>query len=66
MPTSNIHSSECIRQAVRQLLQDRGWELDRTAKENASGELREYIHPKTRQRLAWIDALIAQEDLEPR
>ncbi len=46
--------------ALRALLIERGWGIDPTAKENASGELHEFIHPETKQRMAWLDALLAE------
>lgn len=42
----------------------RGFGIDNDAKENSSGELREFIHPKTGKRLAYIDAILAQMEIE--
>jgi hypothetical protein len=53
-----------IRVAIRQLLIDRGWEIDTTVKERPDGELREFIHPVTGKRLTDIDAVHAQGELE--
>lgn len=53
-----------IYQEVRRLLLDRGWEIDVTAKEDGYGVLKEYVHPETRKRMGWHDALGAELDRE--
>ena len=50
---------------IKGLLVKRGWKIDETAKENASGELREFIHPETNKPRAWIDALLDEQNREP-
>ncbi len=57
-------TKEPIDQAIRQLLIERDWEIDETVTENSSGELREFIHPETRERMAWLDAVQAQGAVE--
>ncbi len=49
---------------VRSALIDRGWAIDDTAKETASGELHEFIHPETGQKMAWLDAYLAESGRE--
>lgn len=49
---------------VAAMLSARGWLIDEAAIENASGELREFVHPDTSKHMAWIDALLAEADRE--
>lgn len=49
---------------IKAALIKHGWTIDTTATECADGEVREFIHPKTNRRLAYIDAIYAQMDLE--
>jgi hypothetical protein len=58
MPTPDIL------EAIRQALIERGWKIDETVVENRGGELHEFIHPETGRRLAWLDAVFAQQDRE--
>lgn len=51
--------------AIRELLVDRGWKIDMTALESKDGELREFIHPETGRRMAWFEAVLAQQAREP-
>jgi hypothetical protein len=55
-----------IGDAIRDALIARGWQIDKTAVENASGEVKEFIHPQNGRRLAWLDAILSQEDREVR
>jgi hypothetical protein len=50
--------------AIRNALIERGWGIDPDAKENPSGELHEFIHPETRAKRAWLDAVFDQEKRE--
>lgn len=43
---------------VKDALVERGWKIDKDAKENSSCELREFIHPESGKRMPWIDALL--------
>lgn len=49
---------------VKAALVERGWGIDSTATENASGELHEFVHPETGKRMAWLDAYFAEESRE--
>jgi hypothetical protein len=55
-----------IDEAIRDALIERGWKIDPDAKQNASGELREFIDPQTGTRMAWLDAVLTHryEDKE--
>ena len=50
--------------AISQLLLSRGWSIDDAVKENASGELHEFIHPENGKRMAYLDAICAEGDLD--
>lgn len=49
---------------IKAALIKHGWAIDTTATERPDGEVREFVHPKTGRRLAYIDAIQAQMDLE--
>jgi hypothetical protein len=53
-----------IHAEIKRLLVERGWGIDKGAQENASGEQREFIHPDSGKRMAWLDAVLA--DMERR
>jgi len=46
-----------ILEGIKQLLIERGWKIDEDARENAQGELYEFIHPETGRRRAWLGAV---------
>jgi len=46
-----------IQDEIKQILIRRGWKIDESARENAQGELHEFIHPETGRRRAWLDAV---------
>lgn len=50
--------------ALKLLLQHRGWKIDTTTTENDIGELKEFIHPQTGEKMAWLDAIFAQNEIE--
>lgn len=41
-----------------------GWKLDPDPNINSIGECKEFIHPTTEERFAWLDAVHKQEDIE--
>jgi hypothetical protein len=49
-----------IEQAIKKLLIERGWGIDANAKQNASGELREFVHPRFQTKLTWLGAIYEQ------
>ena len=51
-------------EAIKALLVERGWAIDAGARENQCGELHEFIHPETGRRMAYIDAILAEEERE--
>jgi hypothetical protein len=59
-----IRVPEPIDVVIRNALIARGWTIDEDAKENAGGELHEFVHPETGRRMAWLDAVFAQEKRE--
>ncbi len=57
---------EPIYEAIKHLLIRRGWKIDETAQETRYGELREFVHPETGQKMTYINAIWAQEEIELR
>jgi hypothetical protein len=57
-------SSTGIDDAIKNALLVRGWLLDDTVKENAQGEAACFIHPGDGERMAWLDAVLAQQERE--
>ena len=53
-----------IYDAVKDALVERGWRIDETATETRSRELHEFIDPETGRRMAWLDAIDRQQELE--
>lgn len=51
---------------VKDALVARGWGIDLDAVERADGELREFVHPETGARMAWLDAFWAEQSREER
>ncbi len=71
MPSLHCESCEKRRKAdlfetVKTFLLERGWSFDSEVTENASGELRAFVHPETGAKLAWVDALLAEQSRETR
>jgi hypothetical protein len=69
MPNLLCDSCEKRRKAnlfetVKTFLLEHGWSFDSEVTENASGELRAFVHPETGAKLAWLDAINAQMDRE--
>jgi hypothetical protein len=62
-----INYMRSIHNAITDLLIERGWKIDETAKENKSGELHCFIDPKiklTIKRLTWHEAIATQESYD--
>ena len=53
-----------IVEAIREALLERGWTIDLAPVEDVLGECLEFIHPETQERLAWRDAILAQQERE--
>lgn len=58
-----------IYDVLKNALVDRGWTIDDSQSEielviNRGGEVREFVHPHSGKRLAWLDAFYAQEAME--
>ena len=53
-----------ISEIIKEALVARGWAIDETAQPNALGELRQFIHPTTLRRMAWLDAVLSEMDLD--
>lgn len=49
---------------MKRLLIARGWKIDETVRENAQGELHEFIHPETGRRRSWLDAVFDESARE--
>ena len=70
------HSGDCgktadlpfIYEAIKQLLVERGWQIDPKGKESFSGPTKgatkEFIHPEKGYRATWIDAIVAEGSRE--
>lgn len=50
---------------IKQALVERGWKIDADATENNFGEVREFVHPATSKKLAYVDAVYAEMEREP-
>jgi hypothetical protein len=53
-----------IYDVVRDALVERGWEIHAGAIERPDGEVREFVHPVTGKKMAWINALLAEQERE--
>jgi hypothetical protein len=53
-----------IYEALKAALVERGWGIDPDARESRQGEVAEFVHPETGKRMAWLDALLAEQERE--
>lgn len=59
-------SASGLQEAIKAALVERGWQLDEAAVEAPDGEVRMFVHPETGATMAWLDAVLAEQDRELR
>ena len=61
---NNYRKSTGIYEDIGRALSAHGWKIDTDPNINSIGECKEFIHPATGERLAWLDAVHEQMDIE--
>jgi hypothetical protein len=49
---------------IKALLVQRGWEIDGEASGRPNGEVHEFVHPETHEKMPWISAILAEDERE--